>query len=132
MAKVAEAAKVPLTINGYVRMGAQFSGGTFHSAINAFARGRQTVAAARQRRQVEQRPAGRKVHSASPRLRRDSKRVYGRWPSRPSTGQVTPAQAMGDALLSRLQGAGIDFRVIEPASLTPTATRRPWRQSARG
>jgi short subunit dehydrogenase-like uncharacterized protein len=62
---------VPLTVNGYVRMGAQFSGGTFHSAINAFARGRQTIAAARRRRQVERRPAGRKVHSASPRLRRD-------------------------------------------------------------
>jgi short subunit dehydrogenase-like uncharacterized protein len=64
---------VPLTVNGYVRMGAQFSGGTFHSAINAFARGRQTVAAARRRRQAEQRPAGRKIHSASPRLRRDPK-----------------------------------------------------------
>jgi short subunit dehydrogenase-like uncharacterized protein len=64
---------VPLTVNGYVRMGAQFSGGTFHSAINAFARGRQTVSAARRRRQAEQRPPGRRVHSASPRLRRDSK-----------------------------------------------------------
>jgi short subunit dehydrogenase-like uncharacterized protein len=64
---------VSLTVNGYVRMGAQFSGGTFHSAINAFARGRKTVAAARQRRQVEQRPPGREVHSAPPRLRRDSK-----------------------------------------------------------
>jgi short subunit dehydrogenase-like uncharacterized protein len=64
---------VPLTVNGYVRMGAQFSGGTFHSAINAFARGRKTVAAARQRRQAEQRPPGREVHSAPPRLRRDSK-----------------------------------------------------------
>jgi short subunit dehydrogenase-like uncharacterized protein len=64
---------VPLTVNGYVRMGAQFSGGTFHSAINAFARGRQTVATARRRRRAEQRPAGREVHSAPPRLRRDSK-----------------------------------------------------------
>ena len=64
---------VSLTINGYVRMGAQFSGGTFHSAINAFARGRQTVAAARRRREVEQRPVGREVHSAPARLRRDPK-----------------------------------------------------------
>jgi short subunit dehydrogenase-like uncharacterized protein len=62
---------VPLRVNGYVRMGGQFSGGTFHSAINAFARGRQTVAAARRRREAEQRPAGREVHSAPPRLRRD-------------------------------------------------------------
>jgi short subunit dehydrogenase-like uncharacterized protein len=64
---------VPLTVNGYVRMGAQFSGGTFHSAINAFARGRQTVAAAKRRRQAEQRPPGREVHSPSPRLRRSPK-----------------------------------------------------------
>jgi short subunit dehydrogenase-like uncharacterized protein len=64
---------VPLTVNGYVRMGAQFSGGTFHSAINAFARGRQTVAAAKRRRQAEQRPLGREVHSAPPRLRRNPK-----------------------------------------------------------
>jgi short subunit dehydrogenase-like uncharacterized protein len=63
---------VPLTVNGYVRMGAQFSGGTFHSAINAFARSRQTIAAARRRRQIERRPTGRKIHSASPRLRRDA------------------------------------------------------------
>ncbi|HEX7244316.1 MAG TPA: saccharopine dehydrogenase NADP-binding domain-containing protein [Solirubrobacterales bacterium] len=63
---------VPLIVNGYVRIGGQFSGGTYHSAINAFARGRQTMAAARQRRRVEQRPPGRKVHSAPARLRRDA------------------------------------------------------------
>jgi short subunit dehydrogenase-like uncharacterized protein len=62
---------VPLTVNGYVRMGGQFSGGTYHSAINAFARGRQTMAAARQRRKAEQRPAGRRVRSAPARVRRD-------------------------------------------------------------
>lgn len=62
---------VPLTVNGYARIGGQFSGGTYHSAINAFARGRQTMAAARQRRQAEQRPAGRRVRSAPARVRRD-------------------------------------------------------------
>jgi short subunit dehydrogenase-like uncharacterized protein len=31
----------------------------------------------------------------------------------PSSGQVTTAEAMGDALLERLQSAGIGFRVIE-------------------
>jgi len=61
---------VPLEVNGYVRVGGQFSGGTYHSAINAFARGRQTMAVARQRRQVEQRPAGRRVRSAPARLNR--------------------------------------------------------------
>ncbi|HET7443873.1 MAG TPA: saccharopine dehydrogenase NADP-binding domain-containing protein [Solirubrobacterales bacterium] len=62
---------VPLTVNGYVRMGGTFSGGTFHSAINAFARGRQTMAAAKERRRAEPRPAGRKVHSAPARIRHD-------------------------------------------------------------
>jgi short subunit dehydrogenase-like uncharacterized protein len=63
---------VPLTVNGYVRMGAEFSGGTFASAINGFGRARQTVSAARRRRGREQRPAGRKIHSAPPRPRRDA------------------------------------------------------------
>jgi short subunit dehydrogenase-like uncharacterized protein len=63
---------VPLTLNGYVSMGAEFSGGTFASAINGFGRARQTVSAARQRRQREQRPAGRRVRSAPPRPRRDA------------------------------------------------------------
>ena len=230
---------VPLTVNGYVRIGGQFSGGTYHSAINAFARGRQTMAAARRRRQVEPRPPGRRIHSAPARLRRDrrlggwtapfptidgpivrrsaaaldrygpdfayghnivAKHLYalaggavgvgatallaplpparklmlrfkspGEGPSEavraqswfkvtfvgegggervvtevsggdpgyeetakmlaqsalclafdelPETaGQVTTAQAMGSALLARLQGAGIDFRVVEPAGI---------------
>jgi len=68
---------VPLTVNGYVRMGGQFSGGTYHSAVNGFARVRQTVSAARARRRAEQRPAGRKIHSARPRPRRDA--ALGGW-----------------------------------------------------
>src|SRR6187399_639876 len=63
---------VPLTVNGYVRMGAEFSGGTFASAINGFGRARQTLSAAKQRRQAESRPAGRKIHSAPARPRRDT------------------------------------------------------------
>jgi short subunit dehydrogenase-like uncharacterized protein len=62
---------VPLTVNGYVRSNASFSGGTLHSAINAFARGRQTLAAAKQRRREEPRPQGRTVHSARSRIRHD-------------------------------------------------------------
>jgi short subunit dehydrogenase-like uncharacterized protein len=63
---------VPLTVNGYVRMGAEFSGGTFSSAINGFGRARQTVSAARERRGRERRPAGRRIHSAPARPRRDA------------------------------------------------------------
>jgi short subunit dehydrogenase-like uncharacterized protein len=62
---------VSLKVNGYVRSGASFSGGTYHSAINGFARARQTLGAAKERRRGEQRPAGRGIHSASPGLRRD-------------------------------------------------------------
>jgi short subunit dehydrogenase-like uncharacterized protein len=63
---------VPLTINGYARVGGQFSGGSYHSAVNGLARARQTVSAARQRRQQEQRPAGRKVGLAPVRVHRDA------------------------------------------------------------
>lgn len=62
---------VPLTVNGYVRSNASFSGGTYHSAINGFARARQTIGAAKERRRAEPRPPGREVHSAPPRVRRD-------------------------------------------------------------
>jgi short subunit dehydrogenase-like uncharacterized protein len=60
---------VPLTVEGYVQMTAQFSGGTYHSAVNGFARGRQTLAAAKQRRAAEPRPEGRKIRSAPARIR---------------------------------------------------------------
>ena len=62
---------VPLTVNGYVRSNASFSGGTYHSAINGFGRARQTLSAAKERRQAEWRSGGRKVHSAPARIRRD-------------------------------------------------------------
>jgi short subunit dehydrogenase-like uncharacterized protein len=68
---------VPVRIDGYVRSNASFSGGTYHSAINGFARGRQTFAAARERKAAEPRPVGRQVHSAKPRVRRDE--ALGAW-----------------------------------------------------
>ncbi|MGC1166639.1 MAG: saccharopine dehydrogenase NADP-binding domain-containing protein [Solirubrobacterales bacterium] len=63
---------VPLKVNGYVRSNASFSGGTYHSAINGFARARQTIGAAKERRRGEARPSGREIHSASPTIRHDS------------------------------------------------------------
>ena len=63
---------VPLTVNGYVRSNASFSGGTYASAVNGFARARQTLGAAKQRRGSEPRPPGRSIHSAAPRVRHDS------------------------------------------------------------
>ncbi len=63
---------VPLKVDGYVRSNARFSGGTYHSAINGFARARQTIAAAKERRRSEPRPPGRQVHSSKPAIHRDA------------------------------------------------------------
>ncbi len=54
---------VPITLSGYVRAGARISGGTYHSAVRAFSRVRQTKAAAAERRGREPRPAGRRVRA---------------------------------------------------------------------
>ncbi len=62
---------VPLTVNGYVRSNASYSGGTFHSAVNGFARARQTMSAAKERKRQEPRVEGRQIHSAPARLRHD-------------------------------------------------------------
>jgi short subunit dehydrogenase-like uncharacterized protein len=62
---------VPVRIDGYVRSNARFSGGTYHSAVNGFARGRQTLAAARRRKAAEPRPPGRKIQASPARIRRD-------------------------------------------------------------
>jgi short subunit dehydrogenase-like uncharacterized protein len=94
---------VPLEVDGYVRSGASFSGGTYHSAINGFARFRQTLGAARERRRGEQRPDGRRVHSASPGIRRDPE--LGGW--------VAPLPTIDGAVVRRsaaaLERYGPDF-----------------------
>jgi short subunit dehydrogenase-like uncharacterized protein len=68
---------VPLTVNGYVRSGARYSGGTYHSTIKGLARIPQTIGAARGRRQAEGRPPGRAVHASGPGIRHD--RELGGW-----------------------------------------------------
>jgi short subunit dehydrogenase-like uncharacterized protein len=57
-------ADVPLKVEGFVRAGGTFSGGTYHSAINAMARVRQMLQTARERRRQEQCPPGRKIRGA--------------------------------------------------------------------
>ncbi|MFE5188997.1 saccharopine dehydrogenase family protein [Streptomyces sp. NPDC056628] len=52
---------VPLTVDAYVTADAAFSGGTFASALNQFARGRQMIAAARDRARHEPRLMGRRA-----------------------------------------------------------------------
>jgi short subunit dehydrogenase-like uncharacterized protein len=52
---------VPLRVDGFVTADATFSGGTFASALNQFARGRQMLAAARDRGRHEPRLVGRRA-----------------------------------------------------------------------
>jgi short subunit dehydrogenase-like uncharacterized protein len=69
---------VPLRVEGFVRAGGSPSGGTFHSAITAFSRVRQTASAHRERRQAEpQSNGGRRVSSVRPTPRRE--RSIGAW-----------------------------------------------------
>lgn len=62
---------VPLNVQGYVKSGARFSGGTFYSAITGFSRARQTLKAAKERRKQEPKPDGRRVGSNVGRIRRN-------------------------------------------------------------
>ncbi|MER5554490.1 saccharopine dehydrogenase NADP-binding domain-containing protein [Streptomyces sp. NPDC002793] len=54
---------VPLTVDGYVRTNASFSGGTFASALTAMGRGPQMARAARERRLHEPRLVGRRARA---------------------------------------------------------------------
>jgi short subunit dehydrogenase-like uncharacterized protein len=59
----------PLHVDCYLRAGGTFSGGTYHSAINIFGRLRQGVKTARERKQREPRPSGRRVRGTAGRPR---------------------------------------------------------------
>lgn len=52
---------VPIDVKGYIRAGGTASGGTYHSAIGAFSRIRQSARTAGERKKLEARPAGRRV-----------------------------------------------------------------------
>src|SRR5665811_1353510 len=52
---------VPISVSGYIRAGGTASGGTYHSAIGAFARLREAGKTAAERRNAEGRPVGRKI-----------------------------------------------------------------------
>jgi short subunit dehydrogenase-like uncharacterized protein len=54
---------VPITVDGYLRAAATPSGGTFHSAVTAASRLRQSMAAARARRKADPRPTDRRIRT---------------------------------------------------------------------
>ena len=62
---------VPAVVYGAVHADAQFSGGTFHSAIGQFARLREAAKAAKQRRQKEGKVPGRRIKSIQGKPHRD-------------------------------------------------------------
>ncbi|MER6754070.1 saccharopine dehydrogenase NADP-binding domain-containing protein [Micromonospora echinofusca] len=68
---------VPITVDGFVRAGGRFSAGTYHSALTAFSRTAEASRAARERRQVEPRPTGRRVRAVPGRLARSKE--LGMW-----------------------------------------------------
>lgn len=59
-------ADVPLRMRGLVRASGSASGGTVHSAVNAFSRVRQSARAGAERRRLEPRSEGRRVSSLPP------------------------------------------------------------------
>jgi short subunit dehydrogenase-like uncharacterized protein len=65
---------VPLNVRGFVRAGGKPSGGTFHSAMTAFSRVRQTQQAHKERRGLERNDDGRRV-----RLEAKPHRELGYW-----------------------------------------------------
>jgi len=67
----------PIELRGVVRSGGAFSGGTFHSAVNAMSRLRFAKEASAARRRTEPRPEGRSSRAVSGRPHRDP--VLGYW-----------------------------------------------------
>ncbi|WP_370415835.1 trans-acting enoyl reductase family protein [Streptomyces fradiae] len=102
---------VPLRIDGFVRAGAIFSGGTFASALTAFGRGREILRAARERRLYEPRLVTRRARAplGRPRFSRET----GTWalPLPTIDPQVVARSARG------LERYGPDFRYRHYASV---------------
>ena len=67
----------PITLRGVVRSGGRFSGGTFHSAMDQFARAKQARATYAARRRAEKRPEGRSSRAVRGNPHRDP--VLGYW-----------------------------------------------------
>ncbi|MFF4172922.1 saccharopine dehydrogenase family protein [Streptomyces sp. NPDC001744] len=102
---------VPLRVDGFVRAGAAFSGGTFASALTALGRGRKVLRAARERRLHEPRLVGRRSRAplGGPRFSRET----GTW--------ALPLPTLDPQVVARsaaaLERYGPDFRYRHYASV---------------
>lgn len=94
----------PVTMRGVVRSNGTFSGGTFHSALNAFSRARQMRDAMQARKRVEPRPEGRRSNAVAGKPGRD--KVLGYW--------LVPLPTIDPFIVARsgaaLPSYGPDFR----------------------
>ncbi|WP_329561616.1 saccharopine dehydrogenase family protein [Kitasatospora sp. NBC_01266] len=100
----ADAKDAPVTVRGFVRAGGTFSGGTFASALTALSRPRAAAQAARERRVLEQRPAGRRIRTSPDRPRRSKDAQAWAWPLPTIDPQVVGRSA------AALPAYGPDFR----------------------
>lgn len=94
----------PIRIEGFVRAGGQFSGGTLHSAVTAFSRLRQYAQVKNARRRREQWPYDRRIGSLPPKIRFHEK--LGTW--------VVPMLTIDPQIIRRsaagIERYGPDFR----------------------
>ena len=102
---------VPVAVYGAVHADAQFSGGTFHSAIGQFARLREAGRTAKTRRKKEGRVEGRRIKSITGKPHHDS--VLGRW--------LVPLPTIDPQIVLRsaaaLESYGPDFTYAHYASV---------------
>jgi short subunit dehydrogenase-like uncharacterized protein len=93
---------VPLKVQGFVRVKAGMSGGTLHSAVGAFSRLRSAMGTAGERRRMEPRPTGRRIHG-----------ITGAPHSEPELGWVLPMPTIDPQIVLRSAAAldryGPDF-----------------------
>jgi short subunit dehydrogenase-like uncharacterized protein len=94
----------PVTMRGVARSNGTFSGGTFHSALNAFARAKQMRDAMQARKRVEPRPEGRRSKAVAGKPMRD--KLLGYW--------LVPLPTIDPFIVARsgaaLSSYGPDFR----------------------
>jgi short subunit dehydrogenase-like uncharacterized protein len=100
---------VPIKVDGLVRAGGKPSGGTLHTAITAFSRGKQNLDAHRTRRRAQPRPQGRSVKLVTGRIHRSQ----GFWAVPLPT--VDPQIVANSAVL--LDDYGPDFRYSHYAAV---------------
>ena len=107
---------VPAVVYGAVRADAQFSGGTFHSAIGQFARLREAGTTAKARRGKQGRPEGRRIKSIPGKPHRDD--VLQRW--------LVPLPTIDPQIVLRsaaaLESYGPDFTYSHYASVGSPVT----------